>query len=226
MIKVLALASALLASASMGVASTNLLVNGGFENTSPGGVTATTTPQTFGNWQVATTSGSTNFYIFNAPGLNEAQPADGTKLLSIGGFNTTKGVGLLWQDFATTAGQTYQVSFFFGRTNNTSDEVNVSVDATAFNLVSGETTDTLGQISSGNAPATGTTGTLNQVGFQFTATGTSSRLLFADTTVAGGPSLQLDAVSVSAIPEPSSFAALAGIGALGLAGLRRRRSAR
>ena len=142
-----------------------------------------------------------------AAGSNEPNPADGTHILNIGGFGTTKGVGLLWQDFATIPGQTYDVTFFFGRSNNdpTATE-NVSVRASAFDISSGVPSGpALTFTDSGNAPGTGTIGNLTQIGFQFNAIGNTSRLLFSDTTASSGPSLHLDsALVLAAVPEPSS----------------------
>ncbi|HZZ71388.1 MAG TPA: PEP-CTERM sorting domain-containing protein [Pirellulales bacterium] len=57
----------------------------------------------------------------------------------------------------------------------------------------------------------------------FTATGTSTRLLFASTSASDSPSggIILDAVSVQPVPEPGAFV-LAGLGLLGLGMIVRR----
>ena len=207
-LKILTLAASLFAtSAAFGQ---NLLLNGGFEDDGQTGTLAITTVDstTISHWSLRTTTSSSVFTVFNAPGSNEPNPADGSHLLNIGGFGTTKGVGELWQDFATIPGQTYEVTFCFGRGNNDpAPTENVSVRASAFDITSGVPSGpALNFIDSGNAPGTGTIGNLTRIGFQFDAIGNTSRLLFQDTTVSSGPSLQMDAASVLAapIPEPSS----------------------
>jgi hypothetical protein len=55
------------------------------------------------------------------------------------------------------------------------------------------------------------------------ASGTDIWLRWTVPSVTNAPNVGLDDVTFSAIPEPSAFAALAGLGALGLAATRRRR---
>ena len=226
-IKVLALAASLCTTT---VAfGQNLILNGSFEADGQVGTAVGVSPNSsvISNWTLQASSSATAFVVFAAPGGNEPNPADGFYILNIGGFGTTKGVGLLWQDFTTTPGTTYDVSFFFGRGNNdpTASE-NVSVQVSAFDIVSGSPSGgALNFIDSGNAPATGAIGNLTQVGFQFTAVGNTSRLLLDDTTVSSGQSLELDAVSVVAgiapVPEPSSALLAFGSGAMLLLPRRR-----
>ena len=205
----------------------NLLLNGSFEDdgqTSVLGIT-TVNSSAISNWSLRTTSSSSAYTVFLAPGTDQPNPADGIHLLNIGGFGTTKGVGLLWQDFATIPGQTYDVAFYFGRSNN--DPVpteNVSVRASAFDITSGVPSGpALTFTDSGNAPGSGTIGNLTRIGFQFNAIGNTSRLLFSDTTASSGPSLHLDAALVlAAMPEPSSALLVISSGAMLL--LRRRRA--
>lgn len=223
-IKLIAIATALYTSPL--AFSQNLLLNGGFEDSDGAGTLGTTSADsaTIVNWTLQTSTSSSTFFVLTAPGSNEPNPADGTHLLNIGGFGSTKGVGNLWQDFTTTAGTTYDVGFYFGRSNNDSAATqNVSVRASSFDIQSGSPTGgALNFIDSGNAPATGTIGNLTWVGFQFTATGSTSRLLFQDTTVSSGPSLHLDAISVAvAVPEPAPALLAFGTGAIVLLGRRR-----
>ena len=208
----------------------NLILNGGFEANGAVGAGVGTSPNstTISNWTLQTSSSSTAFVIFAAPGGNEPNPADGSFLLNIGGFGTTKGVGLLWQDFTTIPGSTYDVSFFFGRNNNDPAATDiVSARGSAFDIISGAPSGgALNFINSGNAPITGTIGNLTQVGFQFTAAGNTSRLLLEDTSVSSGYSLHFDGISVTTaaapVPEPSS--ALLGIGSGAMLLMRRRRA--
>ncbi len=207
----------------------NLLLNGSFEDDGPTTVLGITTVNSsaISHWSLQTTSSSSAYTVFLAPGSNEPNPADGSHLLNIGGFGTTKGVGDLWQDFATIPGQTYDVAFFFGRGNNDPTPTeNVSVRASIFDITSGVPSGpALSFIDSGNAAGTGTVGNLAQIVFQFTATGNTSRLHLDDTTVSSAASLQLDAASVVSVvvpvPEPSGMLLAISAGALLL--MRRRR---
>ncbi len=209
-LKVLALAASVCATTA--VFGQNLIVNGSFEADGQTGSLVGVSPDTttVSNWTLQTSSSSTAFVVFAAPGVNEPNPADGSFLLNIGGFGTTKGVGLLWQDFTTIPGATYDVNFFFGRNNNDPAATDiVSARGSAFDIVSGSPSGgALSFIDSGNAPVTGSVGNLTQVGFQFTAAGNTSRLLLQDTSVSSGFSLNLDGVSVTTlaapVPEPSS----------------------
>ena len=224
-IKIIALAvSVSTASAAFG---SNLILNGSFEADGGVGLSIGTTADSslISNWTLQTTSSSSAFFVFAAPGVNEPNPADGGFLLNIGGFGTDKGVGTLWQDFATTPGQTYDVGFFFGRNNNDPDGTAVvSVQASLFDIVDGVPSGgALSLFDSGNAPTTGEIGNLTPMNFQFTATGNTSRLLFADTSTSTIFSLNFDAVSVvagAAVPEPSSAILAVCSGAILL--LRRR----
>ena len=207
----------------------NLILNGSFEADGQVGTTVDTNvnSSTISNWNLQTTASSSAYVVFLAPGGNEPNPADGSFLLNIGGFGTDKGVGTLWQDFATTPGQTYDVGFFFGRNNNDPNGTAVvSVQASLFDIVGGVPSGgALSLFDSGNAPTTGAIGNLTPMNFQFTATGNTSRLLFADTTTSTTFSLNFDAVSVvaaAAVPEPSSAMLAVCSGAMLL--LRRRRA--
>lgn len=225
-LKALALAiSICTASAAFGQ---NLILNGSFEAQGAVGFTIGTgvDSSSITNWSLQTTSGTSAFTIFAAPGSNEPNPAHGSFLLNIGGFGTGKGVGLLWQDFATIPGDTYDVALYFGRGNNDSLASDfISLRASAFNIVSGSPSGSaLNFTDSGSAPATGAVGNLSLVGFQFVATGTTSRLLLNDTSVSSGNSVHLDNVAVIAtsVPEPSTALLAVSGGAILLA--RRRRT--
>jgi len=207
----------------------NLLVNGSFEDNGGAGTTVSAgnpDNSTITGWTLNATSGSTDFVDFSAPGLNEPNPADGSYILNIGGFGTEKGVGFLWQDFTTTIGQTYSVSYDFGRGNNDSvGSDTVSLNVSLYDSSSGSITGpALASNDSGDAPLTGVTSDLTLNSFDFTATSDTSRILVSDTSVSSGQSVYMDAFSVSAVPEPSSYA-LASLGGLGLLFLRHRKNA-
>jgi hypothetical protein len=206
----------------------NLLVNGSFEADPGAGNTVfagSPDSSTITGWTLNATSGSTAFVDFSAPGLNEPNPADGTQILNIGGFGTEKGVGFLWQDFATSIGQTYAVSYYFGRGNNDSvGSDTVSLNVSLYDVLLGSVSGSaLASNDSGDAPLTGATSDLSFRTFDFTASGDTSRILVSDTSVSSGFSVYMDAFSVTSVPEPSSFA-LAGLGGLCLLILRRRKT--
>ncbi len=190
----------------------NLLVNGSFEADGQIGISIDTTPVTgfITGWTLATTSDSTDFVVFAAPGSNEPNPADGSYILNIGGFGTTKGVGNLYQDFATTAGVTYEVNYAYSRENNDPTPVdNVSMSTSLYDVVGGvPASSPITVFNSGDAPATPIgTADMTPESFSFTAAGSDSRIFIQDTSVSSGQSLELDAVSVTATATPEPGAA-------------------
>ena len=225
------LRTSLLAAALSGVlastASAQLIVNGGFEaqpfNTT---VTATTTPNAGGitGWTVATTSSTTEFQIVNGTsggGFGFPAPVAGSFYLSINGGESSV-TGRLYQDFTTTIGATYSVAFSAGLAGATGSQ-QIGLQADVYNVVSGSTSG--GSLGTTSATTTsGTAGFFSPSAFSFTATGVTSRLMFADISAGtNGVDVVLDNVSVSAIPEPSTYAAIAGAAMLGLAVWQRRK---
>lgn len=206
-------------------ASANLLSDGSFENQALNTTAiASTTPTAFSSWKIATTSGTTEIRIadttFDAGAYPDA--VNGAVYVSINGGDTTAGVGFIYQDFTTVIGQSYTVSFSAGRSGTGAGTVGIKGDA--YNVVSGATSGgSLGTTSSTRA----TSGFNAAASFNFTATGTTSRVSFADISTA---TASLDAfidnvVVVSAVPEPSTYAAITGLAVLGVCFIRRRRSA-
>jgi len=141
-------------------------------------------------------------------------PADsGTHALDLNGFET----GSIAQSFATTIGQKYDVSFAYSR-----NVAGAPDPATAFATAGGSMLN----ISAANDGSFGSVGAMlwKNAGFSFTASALSSTLSFTS-TVGGSGGVFLDSVSVTAVPEPETYALmLAGLSAVAF--VARRRGAR
>ncbi len=134
--------------------------------------------------------------------------------------------GSLYQDFATVLGQNYSLTFAYA--DNPLEGGVSTADVTVTDLVSTGTllADSVAHSTSTNTPLNGDWIVYSG---SFTATGTSTRLLFASTSASDSPSggILLDDVIVLPIPEPSTLL-LAGLGLLSLgfaAGRRNRQRA-
>lgn len=126
------------------------------------------------------------------------------------------------QIFATQIGQVYEVSFNVGRVGPGGAVVGVTGAVFGGNNFN----TTLGELTGYASPAGESGGTVwfSPVSFTFTAVSELSLLRFSDTSnTTLSVDTRLDNVSVTAVPEPSAFAALAGGFALAGALLRRRR---
>jgi hypothetical protein len=152
-------------------------------------------------------------YIANAGGFG-ASPYGG-RFLS---FNAAETADDNWayQDFATTAGQEYTVSFAYANYGlDTTQQLNVLLsDSNAGLLLSSSYVDSTG--------GSDLSAIWNTTSLTFTAVGATTRLKFTDagsSTVS--TDLFVDNVAVEAVPEPMTMLALAG-GAVAL--LRRRRA--
>lgn len=214
MLKVKTLTAALLAMPLFALANPNLLQNGSFEDLGGvslqgwGGYTfGAGYSETLPGWAIAagsvdvTTNGSSWGPAF--VGLNS---------VDLNGWDA----GTLSQSFATEIGKIYQVSFAFSR-----NAVGAPDQATAL-VTAGN--GSLQIVAPNDVSRFGSAAAMKweQASFQFTATGTLSTLSF-QATVPGNGGVFLDAVNVSAVPEPETYALmLAGLGAVGFVARRRR----
>jgi hypothetical protein len=224
----LMIAAAYLALTSSGKAQ-NLIQNGSFELpglTVPSEVRDNIS-QGIPNWTIA----GNNFFAGQVtihktpdvgnlvnPTFNFAQ--DGNYYIDLSGQGTH---GIIFQDFATVPFTSYNLSFYIGASSDypPSANINVKLDGIASLL---DTTLTP------NAPTTNIDWSLQT--FLFTADSATTRLSFLDVGPSGNgnPSNDnntsyIDNVQVEAVPEPSTYALLAIAALIGLASLRRRRSA-
>ncbi|KZY28645.1 hypothetical protein A3752_06290 [Oleiphilus sp. HI0081] len=181
-------------------AQANLIENGSFEDigneAALGGYGSAATWQIYSsipNWDA-----SQNVEIWSN---NFIVPADdGIRVLELNAHpGDANGQFSIFQDFATTAGQAYELSFAGRRRQANSDE--------AFSVSVGDLSDSVYNQSWGN---------WNQYTYQFTATSSLSTLTF--TSLDGGRDTTgniFDDVKVTAVSEPGTIALFA----LGLAGL-------
>jgi hypothetical protein len=187
----------------------NLLINGNFNATSAGAgviTNATVDTTTVPGWSFSSTSSvESAFEILLNTGTD--------RFLAFNGGNRLPGVMFAFQDFATQTGVNYQVSFTGGHFGPGAGS-HIGVRATLFNVVAGETAGSaLGSAES----VVSTPGGANSIFFHetqtfvFTATGTTSRIVIADISDAtNSVDAIVDNISVTAIPEPSAAAAIAG----------------
>lgn len=196
----------------------NLLTNGSFEDaedfagwdfsgtvqiqTDPGDLTTTNS-----NYRVGQTDGSrAAAFNYTGTGVND---------------------GIISQSFSTEIGQTYTVSFDYGlygvSGSGVSADLNVAVTGIT-TLYSALYTDDTG--SEGGYVLTTNAGSYSSYSFTFVADSISSTISFSDaaTSQMGGNDTALDNISITAIPEPSTFALLGGLAALGLVAAKRRRN--
>jgi hypothetical protein len=137
-----------------------------------------------------------------------------------------------YQTLTTTIGATYQLSFYAARPN-TDDNRAIQLDIDVFNGTGDPGTASGGLLDQSLFSSTGATnddipaetaGTWNffdGTDFQFTATSTESTLRFLD-NVSTSVDPAIDNVVVEVVPEPGSFALLAGMFGLTWVMLRRR----
>ncbi|CAM3290694.1 hypothetical protein SPAN111604_14870 [Sphingomonas antarctica] len=201
-------------------AATNLIGNGGFESPGApnGGYLQGFGGNTDGFWTVTGNDVlvlNTN-YVENGITFNAFE---GSNALDITGSGNTGPADGLYQDVATVAGRSYNLSFALG---NGSD----APQGATYLLPS-----SIGLTIGGGVAQNFTNAAISPNGinwaiqnYRFTATGSTTRVAFTNNTPGGDNYAGLDAVSLTAVPEPASWALmLGGFGLMGGA-MRRRRS--
>lgn len=201
----------------------NLLVNGGFESTDTTtnvgitGIRKYNGGESLVGWTVGgvdVLGTDANYTEASGAGSITFNANSGNTSVDLTGFGNTGLSDSISQSIATTVGTTYNVSFFVGRQNSfdASDTRYATPSTVVFSL-------------NGGAPMSFTnsntaTAKINWTQFttSFVANSTSTLVQFNNGTLDNNW-VGIDDVSVEAVPEPASFAAL-GVGALAL--LRRR----
>lgn len=189
----------------------DLLVNGGFEAPILGSGSFQTInigaePVGFG-WTVSDDNVDLGhlpvapFILFTAFEGNQGLDLNGTQR------------GAIFQDFATVAGQAYQLTFVYADNPSEVGISSASLLVSDVGLNSSLLSDSVSHGTSANSPGGAD---FDFYSGSFIASGTTTRLAFASTSASNSASggILLDAVNVSAIPEPSvaGFLLVCGIG--------------
>ena len=185
----------------------SFVLNGGFESlplsTSPSG-----SVDIGGSW----VSGGIQLPVRLRGTFDGLTAIEGEHYVRFNGLGAPVG-STLEQSFITNIGQSYSVSYVIGASGTDGITVGIHGEVvSAADVVLGQadaTTATLGW----SAPTT----------FNFLATTGSTKIRFTDISPSTtGVDLNLDAVSVTAVPEPSTYAVLSGLALVGFACWRRR----
>lgn len=183
----------LLASAAAGA---NQVANGSFEDpviaaASFQNIAGGSEPPGFG-WSVV----FNNVDLISTGVLGITGPmAAGSQALDLVGFGTG---GAIAQSFATTAGTTYGLQFSYANNPIVTGTASASVQVTAGPATLLSTTVTHDTSTAGNLAWTTYSAT-------FTATGSTATLRFDNTIGGGNGGVFLDAISVTPVPEPTTW---------------------
>lgn len=167
-------------------------------------------------------SSAFNFSGTNVAGIIDLETFAGLSAgaLDLGFPDFAEEGSMLKQTVTVLAGNTLSFDWrYFSNSNSELDYAFVVVDGVVFDLTSGVT------LSSGSTFSYGFNTPLTRFESSPFATDTIFDLVFGVVDVGSTITSSALLVDAVAIPEPSAFAALAGLGALGLAASRRRRRA-
>ncbi len=214
MVKKTAIVAAALFSSLSAFASTNLVVDGSFEDQNQGA----------GSWALYNSINGWTASVGQIEIRNglAGNAQDGVNFVELdANYNST-----MVQSFATVVGQTYSLSFWYssrpyGPYNTAVPDFTVPADSNglSFNVGAGDV-----NVYTPTANLTNDN-VWQQYTTTFVATGALTTLSFSATGTSDSYGTSLDNVAVSAVPEPGSLALmLAGLGVVG--GLARRRAAR
>jgi choice-of-anchor C domain-containing protein len=190
-------------------AAVNILSNGSFEAPDIG-------EQWYVNYGTGLTIPGWNVLYNNVDIVNTlvgwgSAAANGKQALDLVGYGST---GAISQAFSTIAGQVYTLSFAYGNNPSSTSEA-----AAAFSIFGGSTLLSSSVASSNGLGWSTYSGT-------FLANSATTILTFNNTIGGNNGGLLLDAVSVSAVPEPSTWALmLLGFAGLGFFAYRRTKKA-
>lgn len=197
-------------------ASANLLINGSFESpTISFPFYENYGPTNLGNYGGTSFSGWTitvnNVDIVSQVGGWPAGAADGVQYLDLVGYGSTGGIA---QSFATAIGQTYSLSFAYA--NNPGSTSSAAANVAVLGAPG---------ISSVFTHSISTTNNLGWTIFSgwFIANSTTSVLDFSNTVGRNNGGVLLDAVNVTAVPEPATWGLML-LGFLGVGFVSYRRS--
>jgi hypothetical protein len=199
----------------------NLIVNGGFEEpvVEPGGFTHFRNGDNIAGWDVVGPLRGDSVQIlsntYTEPNVAFESHSGDASLDITGGGNVGPDAGVS-QSIATDIGQTYRLSFWLG---NADGNNNYTLPSTIAVKIDG-----LDLKSFTNADITPNHIDWRLVSFTFRADRDQTRVTFFNNTPRGDAEGGLDDVSLTAVPEPASWALM--IGGFGLAGatLRRRKA--
>jgi PEP-CTERM motif len=197
------LAAGLLLAVPSGAHATNLLVNGGFE--AGGGSLA--------GWAVSGTMGVATGAIYGpCCGANGSEPAFSGNHFAVFGGGNVASANQLGQGFATIIGKRYDVSLRYGTLGGG------GAQSIIFNISGGLGFAVLSAAANNSLDTTFTTFTTS-----FIANDMSTSIGFGNISGVDGIDPILDDVSVTTVPEPSSWAMLiAGFGLVGAVARRQR----
>lgn len=203
LILTLATATALLTT----VSAQSFVLNGGFES-SPLATTPSGSVDIGGSW----TSSGVQFPVRLRGTFDGLAAYEGEHYVRFNGLGAPVGSGLE-QTFITNIGQSYSVSYVIGASGTDGISVGIHGEVVSASSV------VLGQADA----STATLGWSAPTTFSFVATTGSTKIRFTDISPStAGVDLDLDAVSVTAVPEPSTYAVLSGLALVGFACWRRR----